>query len=500
MLNVCARNLRCFRRDERGIILILFAVLIVPLMLIVGVVIDFGQSLVVKRQLTAAVDAAALSVSAEPQLDEAEARQKAQDYLKAHYPDAAIGRLKSFTANRDGDIIDVSATAELDTAFLRVAGYNTLVVTVNNRVVRKQSKLEVVMVLDNTGSMEGSKMAALKTAANELVDTLFGDDDEPAYVKIGLVPFTNTVNVGSNHRGAAWLDEATPAALNTEHVIADDGFASLFQIFDHWHLAWKGCVRSRAAPFDVTDATPDAADRRTLFTPYFAPDEMQGGSNNYFRNTNDPQYKTYSFYKSKPAPSASITSGPNYYCPNAIQDLTNVKSTITSAINAMVAAGPTVIPEGIAWGWRLISPGPPFTSGAPYTDRNTVKAVIVLTDGDNNVNPATNGAYKSIFSSYGFASNGHIGAPDGSQADDTLNEKTAQLCENIKADKDGDAADEDIIVYTIVFGVGVGSETETMMRDCASDPSKYFSSPTASDLQNAFESIALGLSKLRVAM
>ncbi len=39
-----------------------------------------------------------------------------------------------------------------------------------------------------------------------------------------------------------------------------------------------------------------------------------------------------------------------------------------------------------------------------------------------------------------------------------------------------------------------------MMRDCASDPSKYFNSPTEDDLQNAFESIALGLSKLRVAM
>jgi Flp pilus assembly protein TadG len=496
MLSVYLRSLRHFGRDERGVILILFTLLIVPLMLVVGVAIDFGQTLVVKRQLTAAVDAAALTLGAEPHLDDAEAEQKAEDYIHAHYPESAIGRLKSFTVTRDKDIIDVSATAELDTSFLRIAGYNTLDVTVNNRVIRKQNKLEVVMVLDNTGSMGGSKIAALKTAANELVDILFGDAEESEYVKIGLVPFANAVNVGSDKRGAVWLDEATPAALNTEHVIADSGFKSVFQIFDNWNMAWKGCVRSRVSPFDLTDTAPSSADTRTLFTPYFAPDELLLNANNYFLLDIEAK-KPFSFYKNKPAPGAS---GPNFNCPRPVQELTNVKSAITSAIAAMTANGQTVIPEGIAWGWRLISPGEPFTTGAQYTDQETIKAVIVLTDGDNDVNPGTNGVYKSKFSSYGFASDGHLGPVSGSQADSALNQKTADVCTNVKANKDEDATDQDIAVYTIVFGVGAGSGTETMMRDCASDPSKYFNSPTEDDLQNAFESIALGLSKLRVAM
>jgi Flp pilus assembly protein TadG len=497
MSGVYLHGLQRFRRDERGVVLILFTLLVMPLMLIVGVAIDFSQTLVVKRQLSAAVDAAALSLGTQPNLDDEEAEQKAEDFIHAHYPEAAIGRLKSFSVRREDDMIDVSATAELDTSFLRIAGYDTLNVTVNNRVIRKQNKLEVVMVLDNTGSMAGTKIAALKTAANELVDILFGTAEESDYVKIGLVPFANAVNVGADKRGAVWLDEATPAALNGQHVTQNgSGITfSLFRVFQELNVAWKGCVRSRDG-FDLTDAAPTAADKRTLFTPYFAPDEPLIHANNYIGNDTTPQ-TDFSHYRNR---SNVPSGGPNFNCPRAIQDLTNVKTSITSAIAVMAANGQTVIPEGIAWGWRVISPGSPFTAGAPYDDQETIKAVIVLTDGDNDVNPATNGVFRSKFSSYGFASNGHLGATDGSQADAVLNQKTATVCANVKADKDGDASDQDIIVYTIVFGVGAGSATETMMRNCASDPSKYFNSPTGDDLQAAFQSIALGLSKLRVAM
>src|SRR4029078_13337143 len=78
--------------------------------------------------------------------------------------------------------------------------------------------------------------------------------------------------------------------------------------------------------------------------------------------------------------------GPNYNCPaSPILPLTNVKAKITSAINGMVAAGNPVIPERIAWGGRVLSPDLPFPEGAPYSDSDTVKFLILLTDGENNV-------------------------------------------------------------------------------------------------------------------
>jgi len=67
------------------------------------------------------------------------------------------------------------------------------------------NKLEVAMVLDNTGSMAGTKLSTLKTAASNFVDTLSSAaarSADPDAVKIGLVPFSMTVKVGSGYQGA----------------------------------------------------------------------------------------------------------------------------------------------------------------------------------------------------------------------------------------------------------------------------------------------------------
>ena len=172
---------RQFGGANEGIVLILFTLMIVPILLVVAVGIDFSQTLVVKRQLAAAVDAAALSVAQLPGLDDKNATAKAESYIRAHYPDASIGKLKTFSVTRSTDGVQVSATAELNTTFLSFAGYDKLSVTVNGTAMMKQTKMEVVMVLDNTGSMDdkvGStrKIDALKSAAGTLVDILFGQD------------------------------------------------------------------------------------------------------------------------------------------------------------------------------------------------------------------------------------------------------------------------------------------------------------------------------------
>ena len=107
--------------------------------------------------------------------------------------------------------------------------------------------------------------------------------------------------------------------------------------------------------------------------------------------------------------------------------------------------------------------------------------------------------YGSVYSAFGYAENGHIGRTDGGDAEVTLNGYTATLCQSIKANKDDDATDEDIVIYSIGFDIAAGSTIDTAMRNCASAPSKYFNAPSTDQLQGAFESIALGLTKLRLA-
>ena len=64
--------------------------------------------------------------------------------------------------------------------------------------------------------------------------------------------------------------------------------------------------------------------------------------------------------------------------------------------------------------------------------------------------------------------------------------------------------DQDIYIYTITLQVDDAS-ARTLMESCATPPDDcpgekcYFNSPTGADLEDAFESIAVGLNKLRVA-
>jgi Flp pilus assembly protein TadG len=501
MLGAITRILRRFGREDRGVVLILFLLVFMPLLLTVAVVIDFSQTLVVKRQLTSAVDSAALTLGDLPEMQDPGAlRDKAEAYIKAHYPDNAIGTLTSFAAVRNGDMVNVSATAEIPTAFLGITGKDKWTITVNSSVFRRENKLEVVMVLDNTGSMAGNKLAAMKSAANTLVDILFGEDQVSDKVKVGIVPFANAVNVNVPS-DTAWLDVSNPSPLNWA-IISDlrnrpnESVMSLFGgILTE---RWKGCVRARMDPYDTQDTPPSSTNNATLFTPYFAPDEgfvdRRNGNNYVLLNLIGlPVTNVVKYF----LPSLRSGGGsPNYKCGEPIQPLTNDRATVTSRINAMVADGNTVIPEGLAWGWRLISPGAPFSEGAPYSQQDVVKAIILLTDGENSVQG--NGSFGSNFTAYGYknipASNNQIGSnPNG-----TLDAKTTEVCNNIKADKDGNPNDKDILLYTIIFDVNSNS-IQTLMRNCATDPGKFFNSPSADTLQSAFQSIAVGLNELRIA-
>jgi Flp pilus assembly protein TadG len=475
---VISRSIRRFRREEKGVVLILVVLLIVPILIIVAVGIDFGQTLVVKRQLSGAVDAAALAIGIDPTLTEQDDLDaKALAYIKSHYPDSGIGDLTVFTVTRTGDpgqdsLVDVTATAEIPTNFMKIAGFETLTVTVSSSVVSRQNKLEVVMVLDNSGSMgSGGKLTAMKAAATTLVDILYGADAVSEDVKVGLVPFTGGVNVNVPST-TSWLDINNPAPLNSlilTLLTGESAFTALELMSGGIASRWKGCVRSRANPHDTQDTIPDPGNAVTLFSAQFKP----------FLGPLIPAY------------AGSTSDEQNENCPNAtVQPISDTKATVVTAVDAQIASGNTNIAEALAWGWRLLSDGEPFTEAAPFTDQSVIKAIILLTDGENQVSG------NNTFSSYGFGSS--LNPQLGPDVNAGLNQKTAEVCQNIKADKDGEPGDQDILIFTIVFNVSSGPIL-TLMQNCASDAGKFFNSPSGPELQSTFEAIASGLNQLRIA-
>jgi Flp pilus assembly protein TadG len=526
MLQRCFLRLRHLGRDECGAVLLKVTIALLPLLSVVGVALDLGHVLLAKQKLTNAIDAAAIAVGRHPELAEVEdVTALAQSFVQAHFPTkSAVGDLVGFTVAATTKQVDVTATARVTLTFLPILGYNSIDVTVSSMVLRQLRKIELAMVLDNSGSMAGSRMTALKSSANALVGALFGSETTSEFVKIGLVPFTGAVNVGPGNFGADWIDSTGLSVLHIEDVDLPLG-KTLFDLLGSLtNGTWGGCVRARLSGYDLTDEPPDAGE--TLFVPYVAPNEPSGCyvngkfvlaskgtectslggtyldyANDYLGGVNivglTPQQnqRNWLAYNGKTIPIGTL--GPNYNCPaSPIQPLTNVKSTITSAITSMVASGNTVIPEGIAWGWRALSPGPPFTEGAPYSDKDTLRFLVLLTDGENNVGGGGNYHNKSSFSAFGFAASGHLGSTDGSQTRQVLDAKTAALCANVKA--------QGIYVYTIALQVTDGA-TRTMLQNCATPASDcpggqcYYDSPTASALETVFTNIALGINQLRVA-
>ena len=459
-----------FARDTRGNAAILFGLTIIPIILIVGVAVDYGRAITVRSAMSDAADAAALAIGSWTDLADTELEKKAQQFYQANYASSLSSDIKSdFKVNFVGDDIVVTATASVPTTFLRLANLNSLDIGTTNTITTRQRNIELALVLDTTGSMgQSGKMSAMKSAAKSMVDDLFGKQSVSDTLDISVVPFAAAVNVGKDNRDAAWLDTNAKSAVASEDFQGSanpfDLFRKLKTVRSSWD--WQGCVRERAgAEYELTDAVPTTGVPDSLFAPYFASDEPD--TDDYYAD------------------------GPNQNCPpRPITALSNSKNTVTNAIDALEPDGSTVIPAGLLWGWRVLSPEAPFTEGKAYDEKERVKAIVLLTDGQNDIDAPRNNHNRSYYNAFGFAASGHLGSTNGYYAESELNSKTATVCNNIKA--------KGILIYTIGFRIN-DSTTQNLLKNCASKPDMYYNSPSNSQLAEIFSDIAQGLSELRIA-
>ncbi len=489
-----------FAKDKSGNVMILSGFFIVVLAMLGGAAVDYSQAVTVRARLSAALDAAALAVGAAEINDPKKAQELAQNIFDANFPSEELGITGVVNVNLGDNTVNLSANATVETALLGVIGKDTIQVGSETEVTRSNQKVEIVLVLDNTGSMKGSKIKALRTAASALLDIMFGDSASSDNVKISLVPFSTTVNLGSDAHLNGWIDTSGASSINATSFEPGVSVWQLYQDMAASNVQWEGCVVSRAEPFDTSDTAPTPGNPETLWVPFLSPDEPDSGepgvpffyANSYFDDVvggsaDERQRSTDKYDDGLPV----TRFGPNYQCiDQPIQPLTNTKSILQDAIDDMDAENTTNIPNGLAWGWRAISPGAPFTEGAAYGEENTKKVIILLTDGRNQW-VGQNNHNKSRFSSYGYIGDELLGSyASYVQGERRMDEKTSEICQNIK--------DEDITLYTITFKVNTNSLRD-LMESCASDEAKYFDSPSNQSLINIFGQIAKELKLLRIS-
>ena len=260
---------------------------------------------------------------------------------------------------------------------------------------------------------------------------------------------------------------------------------------------WKGCVEARTSPLDESDAPPS----EELFIRHY----WRSTINDYDEEDGDNDWPEID----ETNEAQNEGTGPNLGCGPAITSLTAEKSKVLAAIDEMQPwhRGGTHANLGLAWGWRVISPrwrglwggdtpdNLPMDYDAPLMD----KAAIVLTDGQNVYydwpgglpgRPLSGSFPDTDYTAYGRLSEGRLGTTNQAAAVVEINNRMSRLCENMK--------DEGIVIYAITFRLN-DVPTQNLMRNCASDPDKYYNSPSNDELRAAFVAIGNELTNLRIA-
>lgn len=606
--NWLKRGVFAFGRDRRGNVAMMWGITAAVLVGMIGLAVDFTRAQTMRTRLQNAADGAALVAERSSNLPMAQRTDAARAFF-----DAELGELaRDATFNViqvDTGGHRVNASMPMPVSLARIVKNEDWEINVVSEAQAQASPpIEVVLALDNTGSMQND-MDALRQGSEELAEFLLGLDGDTVHV--GLVPFVGQVNIGTNSTQMAWMDVNAQNPLHgemledrymgyrgttsnactdtTRYPTTYGGFAvrwvrgsaatpgytdssrcyafspssvNIFSIYANLpsNAQWGGCVEARPAPYDINDAAPNSGTPATLFVPYFAMDEGNEGSNSTNKNNwitsstyertnvfnlsgsptwNDAPANAYvrslAVYKYRSGITASnviinntngnSATGPNRGCPTPIVPLTTNRNTVVNAIRDMQHwfGGGTNQIEGLAWAWRVVSPGAPFTEGRPYNDPDDpVRKVIVLfTDGDNTSLDANNAAFQSEYSAYNFRSlwstyqsatapATSTGATPGiattyrrftstgqtinsaSRMETYMNQRQAELCTAIKA--------AGIEIYAIGFRITAGGSAETLLRDnCVTqDGTHYYRADNQQALRDAFRSIGTGIGQLRL--
>ena len=279
MFRVSGRSLSGFIRETKGNVAILFGLALIPLALGVGIAIDYGRALIVREHMADAANSAALAIGSWPGLSQDEQKVKAQQFFNANFPPTKIGTAGNIDVKFEGDNIKVTVSGQVPTTFMKLANIDTIGVGITNTITKKERNIELVLVLDTTGSMgSGGKLTALKSAAKKMVDTLFEGKSTSDTLKIGVVPFAAAVNIGTDKLNSGWLNTSTYSAANKsadpipfEDLNTNNGAISPLKLYSGnsfsnsstslKNRSWAGCVRERGGNFELTDASPDAHHR-----------------------------------------------------------------------------------------------------------------------------------------------------------------------------------------------------------------------------------------------
>lgn len=394
-----AASLRGFRDEERGAMAVFMLMVFFLMLVFGGIAVDYMRFEIRRVALQQTMDRAALAAANLE--NEREPADIVTDYwakakldvglVKAEYSTPEIKVVKG--ANDSSRQVSIRADVKSYNYFMGIGfmPVDYLQGTARTTAVQGASRVEVMLVLDITTSMNDpvtgdtkKKITALIDAATLFVNEVKGNDGLNQ-VSIGIVPYNTQVNLGP----------ALRAKFNATNIPTVNGVAN----------AGVPNVNCLEVP-TTTTFFQQTGIPTTLEIPMSVHADITGST------TRDNSYYGWSTSSGRLTDWTTPTGALNYMCPaNSFSEVllpTMDKQAMLNKIAGLKPSGYTSIMMGMRWGVALLdeTARPIYTDlrageismvGRPAnnSDAETRKIIVLMTDGDHYETGVTRDPYKT---------------------------------------------------------------------------------------------------------
>jgi Flp pilus assembly protein TadG len=353
-----------FARSEDGSTSVMALFLLMVMLVVGGIAVDLMRYENNRARIQSVLDRAVLAAADLNQTGNPE------DVVRDYFEKAGmLNKITGITVVQGVNGRTVSATAQVDLNPFFMIGVDSLVAPAAGAAAESINDIEIVMVLDVSGSMNSNnRIINLRNAAEEFVDIVTANDVENR-ISIAVVPFNGQVNLGAPLR-------------------------SRYNAIDQHGVADVNCVDLPASVYTTQTIS------RTLPLPMTIHGDTFTGTT-----------RSNAFY-TVASNTPTIT---NQWCPprpeNTVLLPTRNLTTLRNKVRGLTAVGATSINAGMRWGMTLLDPAarPMFNeligmgqmssmhSDRPfdYTRENTMKIIVLMTDGEHFAEERANAGYRT---------------------------------------------------------------------------------------------------------
>ena len=354
LMRRCLGKVKSFLREEDGVMAKPTIAILLLMLAIGGIGVDLMRMERDRTTLQYTLDRAVLAAADLDQLQEPEA--VVRDYLdKAglgeYYNDPEVHETLGYKS------VESTVNAMFPVQLAQFAGLDDLPIYANSRAEESIDGVEISMVLDVSGSMRSnSRLTNLKIAAKDFIDTMVANTTD-GKMSVSIVPYATQVSV--------------PEDLYDQYNISTPG-----------DTIYSRCVNFAASDFQSPSLSRTEELEGTMhFTPW------DSSSRDNRTRYSSPQLVSTPVCEDDPS--------------REILPFQKDATVLKDYIDSFWGGGNTSIDIGMKWGTTLLDPSArpaisALTTGtgasvpndfaarpSDYTDTDTVKVIVLMTDGQN---------------------------------------------------------------------------------------------------------------------